>query len=289
MNAASRGGSGFESLARGIYLEALLVDGEDVWYSDVSEGGIRKLGSDRVWLAERTLVGGLLMNADGSLLVSGEGGIVWFHPERGTSGALLEGLVGVNEMRADGRGGLYFGTIDHPAIRRGDKPGPSALYHLARDRTLRCLAEGLVFSNGLAPSADGSLLFHNESFVGSYVYPVGADGGLGERRSLFEKPDCDGLALDAGGDVWLSGFSSGELLCLTPTGKEVRRLELPGAACTNVRFGGSDGRDLYVCLVTREAAEAIKAGERPERRTSELLKGRSPVPGAPLERADFAL
>ena len=279
---------GFETLARGLYLEALLTDGEDVWFGDVVTGGIQRLGTDTVLLPERRLVGGLLRNEDGSLLVSGQGGIVWAHPESGASGVLLEGLDGVNEMRADGRGGLYFGTIDVAGIDSGEGSKSSALYHLAVDRTLTLLGEDLAFSNGLSPSADGKLLFHNESFVGTFAYPVEPDGQLGPRKRLAKKPDCDGLALDADGNLWLSGFDSDFLLCLAPDGTELQRLPLPGP-CTNVRFGGSDGRDLYLTIVSRESVSELKDGQMPSQETSRLLKGRSPVVGAPLARTRFQL
>jgi len=280
---------GFEPLATGYYLEALLVDHDELWYSDVVVGGVRRVGSELVLLPDRRWVGGLLRNEDGSLLVSGEGGIAWVDPASGREGILLEGLDGVNEMRADGRGGMYFGTIDLPSIVRGQRPGPSSLYHLAADRTLRRLREGLVFANGLALGADRETLFFNESFSACCAFALAPDGSLGERRVLMAKRDCDGLALDADGNVWVSGFASGDLLCLRPDGTELRRLPLPGAACTNLRFGGPGMRELYVTVVDPAAAAALAHGGLPQRRTSTLFRGRSPVAGAPLARTAFRL
>src|SRR6516165_5946813 len=218
------GAADFTPLASGYYLEGLLVDGADIWFTDVVTGGVRCVGTDNVLLEARTMIGGLLLNQDGSLLVAGAGGIVWVDPESGVSGGLAEGFAGGNEMRPDGIGGRVFGRIDLPAILRGDKPGPSSIYRLSRDGTLTRLRDGLAFANGLAVSADGSTLFFNESFAATRAFPVGADGMLGEPRLMAEKPDCDGMALDAEGNVWISGFASGELLCLAPDGREVRRL-----------------------------------------------------------------
>lgn len=280
---------GFEPLARGFYLEGLLVDGEDVWFTDVAQGGVRRVGSDQVVLADRTMIGGLLLNADGALLIAGGGGVVWADPASGASGVLVDGFDGVNEMRPDGRGGMVFGSIDLPAILRGDKPGPSAIYRLSAERELTTLREGLVFANGLAISPDGGALYFNESFAAVRAFPVLPDGALGEPRLIVHKPDCDGLALDAEGNLWISGFSSGELLCLRPDGSEVRRLALPGAACTNVRFGGADLRDLYVTVVDPASAQALAEGRPLEAQTSVLYRTRSPVPGAPIARTAFQL
>ncbi len=287
----------FETVARGYYLEALLVDGSDVWFSDVVEGGINRLSHGAAagrFLADRRLVGGLGCNADGKILVSGEGGIVWFDPADGSSGVLIDSftgraLAGVNEMRADGQGGLYFGTVDLPAIKRGEQPGPTGLYHLSPDLRVRQLAGELVFTNGMCPDGDGRTLFHNESFVGTFAYPIGCDGSLGARRMVREKADCDGIALDADGNLWLCGFSSGSLLVVRPDGSVIDCVPLPGKACTNVRFGGDDMREIYVTIVTPEAALALKNGAMPQKQDSVLYKGRSPVAGAAMAKTEFAL
>jgi len=279
----------FEPLARGFFLEALLVEGEDVWFTDVARGGVRRLGSDQVLLEDRTMIGGLLMNADGSLLVAGLSDITWVDPSTGASGVLVDGFPGTNEMRADTAGGMVFGTIDLPAILRGEKPGSSSICRLSADRRLTVLREGLAFANGLTLSADVSTLFFNESFAASRAFPIGPDGMLGDPRLLADKPDCDGMALDAEGNVWITGFASGELLCLAPDGREVRRLQLPGDACTNVRFGGADLQDLYVTVVEAAAAQALAEGAPLTEQTSVLYRGRSPVRGAPLARTAYKL
>ena len=291
-------GIAFRELARGKYLEALLVEGDDVWFSDVIDGGIHRLrpdGSRETRLAGRRMIGGLIRNHDGCILVSGGDGIVWFDPDGEGEGVLLDSLGGramrgINEMRADSSGALLFGEVDLPAILRGGQPGPSALFRLTPDRGLTMLAEGLAFTNGLCPSPDGVRLYHNQSFVGTDVYPIRGDGSLGEARRLLDKQDCDGMALDADGNLWITGFGSPFLLCLDgESGEILRSVALPGPACTNVRFGGGDLRDLYVTIVSPETAMALAEGRLPDAETSALHVGRSPVAGAPLARARFDL
>lgn len=286
---SSQAEAGFEPVARGFYLEALLIDGDDIWYSDVVLGGVRKVGSSDVLLPDRTMIGGLLLNEDGSILVSGAGGIDWVNPVSGRSGALLAGQNGVNEMRADGRGGMYFGTTDLAAILRGERPGPSSIHHLSSDRTHKSLWDGLTFANGLAVSADGSTLFFNESFSATRAFPIGNNGELGEPSTLIEMYDCDGMALDEDGNIWVTGFASGELRCVRADGSEVRRLALPGKACTNVRFGGVDRCDLYVTIVDPQSAQALATGTPLTEQNSVLFRTRSPVPGARTEQTRFQL
>jgi sugar lactone lactonase YvrE len=287
----------FTALARGRYLEALAIDEHVVWFSDVILGGVQGLkpdGSIAHGLIERKWIGGILFNEDGALLCSGPGGIAWFHPTSGRSGTLLsriEGmpLAGVNELCPDGRGGLIFGTLDLPAIIRGERPGPTALYRLDVRGGVTRLADGLVFCNGLCISSEGTTLYHNESFVGTFAYDITPDGSLDNRRMLLDKPDCDGMALDVLGNLWVSGFSSEELLCLRPDGTVQQRLALPGGACTNVRFGGAEGRQLFVTTVPLTAGLEIAKGNLPTALDSILYRGPSPVPGRINSRTQFRL
>jgi len=276
----------FTALARGLYLEALAIDGDVVWFSDVIRGGVQELrpdGSLDHWLAARKWIGGLLLNQDGSVLCSGPGGIDWFNPRTGRSGTLLseidgQALSGINEMCPDGHGGIVFGTLDLAAIVRAERPAPVALYRLDIERRVSLLDDGRVFCNGLGMSADGRKLYHNESFVGTFVYDVAADGTVGNRRMLIEKQDCDGMALDTRGNLWITGFSSAEIICVRPDGAIDQRLALPGGACTNVRFGGGGG-DIFVTTVPSSAGPELAKGRLPTAADSVLYRAPSPVPG----------
>ena len=113
----------YEQVASGIYLEGLAIDHarDIIWYSDVIGGGIHGLKPDGSPVGsfnlDRQWTGGIAVNADGSALSTGQGGIMWDNPETGTSGWLIDTLEGqpingVNEMTPDGEGGMFFGTND---------------------------------------------------------------------------------------------------------------------------------------------------------------------------------
>ncbi|MGO9930398.1 MAG: SMP-30/gluconolactonase/LRE family protein [Steroidobacteraceae bacterium] len=285
----------FEALTSGFYFEGLFVTEDAIWFSDVTQEGIRRLlpdGRIQQWPGKR-LIGGIIVNDDGVVLSSGAGGISWLDPVSGASGLLIETIdgtpiEGVNEMAADSSGALYFGTIDHPAIERGDTPGPSALYRLTPDGRCVKVADDLTFSNAFALSSDGRRLYHNETFVGTFSFDVAADGSLGAPTMLLEKPDCDGMALDCEGGIWITGFESNELIRMLPDGNIERRINLPAkASATNVFFAGEDGRDLYVTAVRPEAADELKHGRLPSGPTSFLFRGRSEISGLPVRRPRF--
>ncbi len=287
----------FAAVAAGLYLEALAVDDGTVWFGDVIGGGVHRLepdGSRSSWLPEKRWFGSMALNHDGAVLCSGSDGISWFDPSSGRTGTLLSEvdgspLPGVNELCPDGRGGLFFGTKDGAAIERAERPRPSALYHLDAGGTARQLCDGLVFTNGIAISPDGGTLYHNETFVGTFAYPLLPDGGLGHPRMLLEKEDCDGMALDREGYLWIVGFSSGELLRMTPDGEIVGRIPVPAGAVTNLRFGGADGSDLYVTSVPLGAGEGLRVGTLPTEPNSVLYRGRSPIAGRVAPRTRFRL
>ncbi len=283
----------FTSLASGLYLEALAADDRAVWFGDAIGGGAFRLepdGSTSKFIPERSWYGGLAFNDDGLILASGADGIIWFDPETGARGSLLSEIpgspfAGTNDLCPDGRGGLYFGSQD-PGIMEGNPPRPSGIYHLDVDGTVRTLTEGLVFTNGIQVSLDGSTLFHNETFNSTFAYPMLPDGSLGERRLLLEKEDCDGMILDAEGNLWIVGYSSGEILRVTPDGEVIGEVPVPGGAVTNIRFGG-DGTELYATSVPFDAGEGLREGILPTEPRSVLYRGHSPILGRVAPRTSF--
>ena len=109
----------YVALAEGIYLEGLAVDHARavIWYSDVIAGGIHGVKPDGTKVTSfnegRMWTGGVMMNADGAVFSTGQGGIMWNNPDTGKSGWLLDELEGqpingINEMWPDGSGGIYL-------------------------------------------------------------------------------------------------------------------------------------------------------------------------------------
>lgn len=291
--------SQFEPVARGLYLEGLAFDAQRgvVWYSDVIAGGVHGLHPDgrvQTLNPERMWTGGIMMNHDGCVLSSGQGGIMWNDPQGGESGWLLseidgQPVNGINEMSPDGAGGIYFGTIDLDAVVRGATPGPSAIYRLTADRQVVRAAEGLTFTNGLMLGADGRRFFCNDTFVSAYAFDVAADGTLTNRRLLAEKADVDGMALDGEGNVWITGFRSSEITRIRADGSQLAPFPTPAGAITQVRFGGADLRDLYITAVPADGGDSLAVGELPTEPRSILYRGRSDTPGAAIPPARFSL
>ncbi|MCJ2178989.1 SMP-30/gluconolactonase/LRE family protein [Novosphingobium album (ex Hu et al. 2023)] len=290
----------FEKLATGIYLEGLAVDHERdvIWYSDVVGGGIHGVKPDGTPVGvldpERMWTGGILINSDGAVLSSGQGGVRWNNPQTGASGWLIEEIGGepvngINEMWPDGTGGMFFGTIDMENIIAARDTRPTALYRLTREREVIPLAEGLRFTNGIACNPARGEFYCSETFGKGLIWDMAPDLTLSNKRMLLDRDDCDGLALDVDDNIWIPGVYSPNIIRrVTPAGQELDPIPTPPGATTQVRFGGKDGRDIYIVLVPEDAGDCLKNG-RPLSGTSALWRGRSPVAGVKVPPADFAL
>jgi sugar lactone lactonase YvrE len=292
--------SELEKVASGIYLEGLAVDRERevVWYSDVIAGGVHGVKYDGTTAGSfnggRMWTGGVMMNHDGAVLSSGQGGIMWNDPGTGRSGWLLETLDGepingINEMVPDGTGGIYFGTTDIAMVIKGEATRPTELWRLTADRLAIKLAGGIGFTNGLAYDADRRRFYCNDTFFGTWVFDVAEDLTLHNRRVFLEKEDADGMALDAEGNVWITGFRSNFFIRMAPDGTPLDRFETPAGSITQLRFGGPDMRDLYFNSVPADGGDTLKEGGEITAANSFLFRTRSEIPGLAIEPARFEL
>jgi sugar lactone lactonase YvrE len=292
--------SGFVAIARGLYLEGLAYDAprDVIWYSDVIAGGIHGVSPAGVPFAafdrDRMWTGGILLNEDGAVLSSGAGGIRWNNPESGASGWLIRAIGGqpingVNEMIPDGTGGIYFGTVDLERIAKGEATRPVGIYRLSVDGEVTLLADGLGFTNGMMLSADGKHLFCNETVAATCAFDVQPDLGLSNRRVILAKEDCDGMALDADGTFWVTGYKSSAIARIDMSGTPLADWPTPGGAVTQIRFGGADGRDVYLTTVPVDGGESLKVGELPDEKNSVLYSGRADVAGKAIPATRFAL
>lgn len=194
-------------------------------------------------------IGGVTLQADGSLLLFGERGRI----QRWQAGALTtlveaipaERQTRFNDVIADPEGRVFCGTMPGP-------DHPARLYRLELDGRVRLVLDGLGQSNGMGFTPDGNSLYLTDTKAGTitrYAYDR-RDGSLGDptvfARLPGEYPVMDGLTVDAEGHVWSARFGGSCLVGYDPSGREVARIELPTSRVTSAGFGGAEGRDLYI-------------------------------------------
>lgn len=154
-----------------------------------------------------------------------------------------------NDGRTDPRGRFILGTIDEPKAG-----GRAHLYRYDR-RGLEPLVGGLLTSNGLAFSPDGTRLYHSDTprfVVRSYDYDV-AGGTISAPETFLELTPSDddrgrpdGAAVDAEGCYWTALYEGGRIRRHAPDGRMLAEIAVPARCPTMVAFGGPDLRTLFI-------------------------------------------
>lgn len=170
----------------------------------------------------------------------------------------------INDMVADGRGGVYVGNFGFDA-ERGETLRPTSLIHVSAAGTVQPVAEDLVFPNGMAVTPDRKTLLVAETFAFRIsAYNIAPNGSLSERRTWasFSKAPVDldmtaaltgghiapdGICLDAENAIWIGDAAGEGAVRVAEGGQILERVETPGASVFAVALGGNDGRTLYMC------------------------------------------
>ncbi|MBB3803953.1 sugar lactone lactonase YvrE [Xanthomonas arboricola] len=149
------------------------------------------------------------------------------------------------------------------------KDNSGRLWHIGRDGAVRLLESGMITPNGLDVSPDGKRLYVNESMSRKvWVYDRRDDGSLRNKRLLIAFPDfgMDGMRCDADGNLYIARYDAGQIAVVSPTGRLLRTVALKGRKASNVAFGGSDGKQVFVTLQDRGAVETFRS-DRPGHET----------------------
>jgi gluconolactonase len=245
-----------------------------VWFSDVFLGGVRRWTSEGVeppLLERRRGIGGLVVHADGGLLVSGRD-LVHLGAD-GSQRTLLEveGAAGINDITVDADGRVYAGVLRYRPFA-GDPVVPGEIWRIDLDGSASSIAGGIDWPNGMAFSPDGSTLYVAD-FASGEVIGLDPDGG--NRRAVAQSPSghADGLAVDAEGHLWVALGPAGAVARFRPDGELEQTIGPPASFVSSVAFGGSDRHTLYV--TTGDAAAGGGA----------LFRTRVETPGLPITPA----
>ena len=231
-------------------IEAPRVDEEDrLYFSDVPNGGVYRRTPDgeiETIIPKRRGVGGMVFHRDGGLVVGGrniqhvrDGEIrVLFDPE----------FPGFNDLHTDSLGRIYVGSLKIDPFEEGAENPGGELWRLGPDGDATELYDGVLLTNGIGFSPDGSLLYHADSVPGR-VWVSDVDGDVVSNKRVFVEDRVnatDGLAVDVEGGIWVAQPSGGKVQRYAPDGTEDMHVAIPDPMVTSVCFGGADLKDLYV-------------------------------------------
>jgi sugar lactone lactonase YvrE len=215
---------------------------------------------------------------DGRLLTTGAG--LNCHEPDGSvvPHADLSHLAGDwNELVVDGQGNVYVNGRCEFDFSGAPPQGIIAL--VTPDGSVRQVADGIAFPNGMVVTADNRTLIIAESIAAKLTaFDIGPDGSLSNRRAWAEGIGADGICLDADGAVWAqSGPMETVCVRVQEGGEVLERIEVDRSpfACM---LGGPDGRTLFILAAEWRGFEEIESAIAD--RTGQVLIAEAPAPHA---------
>ncbi|WP_291999086.1 SMP-30/gluconolactonase/LRE family protein [Caldivirga sp.] len=202
----------------------------------------------------------IALNNDGNVIVTVKDRVIVLNPD---NGSVVRTLVTIdegpdnrfNDCRCDPLGRLVAGTMYMPMPR---KPQAS-LYIIDHDLKVRRLLSGVMVSNGLTWSGDGSTMYYIDSptrRIAIYNYDVKGGELMGLRdvidlSSMQGNPD--GMTIDSEGYLWVALWGGGRVIRVNPVNKTIA-----GSVAVNARytssctFGGGDLSTLFISTAMGE-------------------------------------
>jgi len=194
-------------------------------------------------------IGGLAVQADGSLLLVMENGAVKVWRETGIL-TVTESLTGGEGFRIGGVVADPAGRVVFAAMPVGQNSG--SLNRLDPDGTIAKLFEGISSLGGATFTPDGRGLYcvgHHRRAISLFEYEQ-STGQLSNPQVFVTFPESlgvpRGVAVDAKGYVWAAAQGGSCVVRFSPAGKEEQRVYFPATLVVGIAFGGEDHRDLYV-------------------------------------------
>ncbi|BAM03092.1 SMP-30/gluconolactonase/LRE family protein [Phycisphaera mikurensis] len=259
--------------------EGPIQDHDGRWFVVSSAGPILELldgGGTREHARTDGGPAGMQVDADNRLwLIDSKLGVLRIDPDGSVEPVVTEQdgrpLKGCNDGALDDDGNLYFTVPDGSGL---DARHGRVCCRLL-DGTVRTVAEGFAFCNGLAVGPDNRTLIVAETMTRKLIaFDLPEPGVLANRRDFATLPGgneigADGIDFDAEGRLVVANYGEGELDVFDADGGLLDRVELPFGEVTNLHLGGPDGRDLILT----------------EHETPGVWKTRWPVPGIRQSRA----
>jgi len=142
------------------------------------------------------------------------------------------------------------------------KEGTGQIWRIDQGGKAVVLARDMGTTNGIALSPDEKSLYVNESVQRKiWAFDVDDQGNISNKRLFAEFPDFgfDGMACDNKGNLYVTRYGKGVIAILSPEGKVTREVPLKGKRCSNLVFGGKNGKTVYVTMQDRKGIEKFDA------------------------------
>jgi sugar lactone lactonase YvrE len=176
----------------------------------------------------------------------------------------------------DGRGNAYINNqgFDFP----GGEFAPGTIAVLTPDGSVRQVADGIAFPNGMAVTPDNSTLICAESYGQRLTsFDIAADGSLSNRQVWADLGDGvpDGICLDGEGAAWYGDVPNKRCLRVRAGGEVLQTINLD-RGCFACMLGGAGRQTLFLVATEWRGTEHMADGTR----TGKVLAVPAPAPGA---------
>ena len=141
------------------------------------------------------------------------------------------------------------------------KDGTGKLWRIDRGGKPVLLTDKMGTTNGIALSPDEKTLYVNESVQRKiWSFTVDKKGDLSNKTLFAEFQDFgfDGMKCDNQGNLYVTRYGKGVIAILDSKGKLIREVQLKGKRCSNLVFGGLNGKLVFVTLQDRKGMEKFR-------------------------------
>ena len=231
-----------------------------LWFSDCHDGKVLNITPDGTLLASFEVPGnpaGLGWLPDGDMLIVSIDELCIFRRRSDNSLVRHADLTPhhrfhANDMVVDGVGRAYVGEVGFRAGQEEQRQ--TSVLMVSPDGSVAVAASEVLTPNGSVITPDGKTFILAESMRKRLTaYTVADDGMLIDPRIFAQLgPDQvpDGIFLDAEGCIWVTSPRTASVLRVAPGGAVVDELKIADGRPYACMLGGSDGRDLFICIST---------------------------------------
>lgn len=141
------------------------------------------------------------------------------------------------------------------------KESTGKLWRIDKGGKAVLLTDQMGTANGITLSPDEKILYVNESVQKKiWAFDVDSKGNLSNKRLFAEFPDFgfDGMKCDKEGNLYAARYGKGTIVVLSPEGKLIREVQLKGKNCSNLVFGGINGKLVFITLQDRKGMEMFR-------------------------------
>ena len=163
-----------------------------------------------------------------------------------------------NDLTFDMNGNLFF--TDPKSYDKNILDGRIFLVD-TKTKEVILLEDSLAFPNGINISPLDHKLYVCESVFNRILrYDITNNNRLSNKEVFAVVPggDPDGIEFDINGNLYVAHFGGKAVYIFSPEGKLLQKIETPGSKPTNLEFGDSDYKTLYLTEVETNALYTIR-------------------------------